>query len=290
MRSFQDTVDKLCEISRRRAIDPWQAVDWPERVDPEGEWFTSPELVSLHGTPRWDAMNEAQRRRLSFLEFVNFCSINVHGERTLIGGIAQRLDPLTDSGWRGGIDYLHHFLDEENRHLVWFGGFCRRYAGKVYPDRKVKFPRKYAPGEEDFLFFARTLVFEEVVDVYNQRMAKDERLAPVARRINRLHHQDETRHLAFGRQIVVELFRRVAPTWDPDTLEGVRRYLSAWVGATWREYYNPACYADAGLPDPYAVAEEAWRHPSRRAQRRDITAPLVRFLLDESILLREPSL
>jgi hypothetical protein len=28
----------------------------------------------------------------------------------------------------GVASYLHHFLDEENKHSVYFGGFCTRYA------------------------------------------------------------------------------------------------------------------------------------------------------------------
>src|SRR6185295_3917673 len=154
----------------------------------------------------------------------------------------QRLYATTDDAWERCSPYLHHFLDEENKHLVYFGGFCRRYAGKVYPDRKLDFPRKYAPGEEDFLFFARVLVFEELADVHNQRMAGDERLAPIARRINLIHHLEETRHLVFGRQIVAELFERHAPGWSSGVLDGLRGYLAAWIVATWREYYNPEVY------------------------------------------------
>lgn len=288
MRSLQETVLKLCEASRRKSVDPYTYVDWPDRLDP-GQWFTSQELISLYGTPRWERLDDAARARLSFLEAVNFCSINIHGEKSLIEGLAQRLYSPTDA-WEACSPYLHHFIDEENKHLVYFGGFCRRYAGKVYPDRKLDFPRKYAPGEEDFLFFARVLVFEEIADVYNQRMANDERLAPIARRINLIHHLEETRHLVFGRQIVADLFERHAPSWTSQTLESVRGYLAAYVLATWREYYNPEVYADAGFDDPYDLAEEAFRHEGRRAQRREISASLVRYLLEQGILAREPAL
>jgi hypothetical protein len=288
MRSMQETVLKLCEVSRRKAVDPYTHLDWPDRLDP-GQWFTSPELISLYGTPSWERMDLASRARLSFLEAVNFCSINIHGEKTLIGGLAQRLYSATDGAWEACSPYLHHFIDEENKHLVYFGGFCRRYAGKIYPDRKLDFPRKYEPGEEDFLFFARVLIFEEIVDAYNQRMANDERLAPIARQINLIHHLEETRHLVFGRQIVGDLFERHVRVWSPQTLESVRGYLAAYVVATWREYYNPDVYADAGLGDPYELAESAFQDDRRRAQRREISASLVRYLIERGILAREPA-
>lgn len=288
MRTLADTVAILCAASRQKALDPYMDLDWPARIEP-GEWCTSPELISLFGTPRWERMDEAARTRLSFFEAVNFYSINIHGEKTLIEGLAKRLYSATDGAFDACSPYLHHFLDEENKHLVYFGGFCRRYARKVYPDRKLDFHRTYAPGEEDFLFFARVLVFEELGDAHNQRMARDERLAPIARRINFLHHLEETRHLVFGRAIVRELFARHAPGWTSATLAGVRAYLAAYLVATWREYWNPEVYTDAGLEDPYDLAEEAFQHVGRRAARRELSADLVRFLLDEGILAREPA-
>src|SRR5207244_844073 len=143
-------------------------------------------------------------------EAVNFYSLNIHGEKALLEGLAHRLyqPDLSEVS-----KYLHHFLDEENKHMVYFGEFCLRYAGKIYRDRKVAFPREYERGEEDFLFFGRVMIFEEIVDYFNRRMGNDERLSTVAREINRLHHSDEARHLTFGRRIVKELFEQWRPSW-----------------------------------------------------------------------------
>src|SRR2546425_4636400 len=207
MTDFAKTVRKLCDASVKEYINPYSYLEWPETMDLE-QWFTSPELMSLYGTDVYDGLTEADKKRLSFYEAVNFFSLNIHGERSLVQGLAERL-------YRKGNDeithYLHHFLDEENKHMVYFGGFCTRYAGKIYPDKKMVFPRDYEPGEEDFIFFAKVLVFEEIVDVYNVAMSRDERLVPLARRINLLHHRDEARHLVFGRRIVADLFARHAP-------------------------------------------------------------------------------
>jgi len=181
-------------------------------------------------------------------------------------------------------DYLHHFLDEENKHSIWFGRFCLQYAGRVYADRKVVFPRDYAEGEEDFLFFAKVAIFEEIVDRYNAAMAADDRLVPVARAINANHHADETRHLAFGRSAVVELWERHSRVWPRDTVDGVRTHLAGFVTATWREYYNPEVYRDAGLAEPVAVARAAWSHETQRAHRATMTSRCGRFLADAGIV------
>ena len=114
-------------------------------------------------------------------------------------------------------------------HMTWFGGFCRRYAGKIYPDRKLVLPREHAPGEEDVLFFARVMIFELLVDTFNRRMAKDDRLHPLVREINRRHHEDESRHLAFGRLLVEDLWRQ-----NPQ--------FGRWAGVGW-EWANLAFLA-----------------------------------------------
>jgi hypothetical protein len=286
MNGFETTVAKLCSTSVRDYINPYSYLEWPETVDVE-QWCTSPELMSLYGTPVYENLSPAEQKRLSFYEAINFFSLNIHGEKSLIEGLAQRL-------YRKGNDtvspYIHHFLDEENKHMVYFGGFCMRYADKVYPDRKMVFPREYAPGEEDVLFFGKVLIFEEIVDVYNKRMAKDDRLVPIARQINWLHHRDESRHLAFGRLHLKNLFGKYSPSWSSETRDGVREYLKNYIATTWKEYYNPAVYLDAGLENPFDIQEEAFQSEVTRAHRRQISTGCVRFLMETGILAELPQL
>ncbi|MCX5239583.1 diiron oxygenase [Streptomyces prunicolor] len=274
---------RLSEVSQHSYQNPYTALDWPETVDPDVDWFSSPELLSLAGTPEWDAMPEAARKRLAFYEAVNFYSLNIHGEKSLMAGLAERL-------YRKEMiqvaDYLHHFLDEENKHSIFFGGFCTRYA-RVYRSRQFSVNEEEVPRDVgDFLFFAKTMIFEEIVDHYNWLQARDERLHPVARYINRNHHVEEARHLIFGRQLVTELWR--TQQWDAQTVDDVRGYLAAFITSSWREYYNPDVYADAGLTDPWEAAETAWQSPAQRKHRRTVTAKCLGFLASEKILPEEP--
>ncbi len=278
-------MERLCEASRKDFANPYELA-WPDAVHTD-QWYTSPELISLFGTEYYSDLSESQKKRLGFLEAVNFFSLNIHGEKALIEGLAHR---LYEKKSRIYSDYLHHFLDEENKHMVYFGGFCMRYAGKIYPDKKMNLERDYAPGEEDFLFFAKVLIFEEIVDVYNVRMAQDERLATIAREINRLHHRDEARHLVFGRQLVSELFEEYAPQWNTEVLQGVRKYLEQYLLATWKEYYNPDVYRDLNMPHPYDIFLNAFELETSRAHRQEITRGCTRYLLSHHILEIEPSL
>lgn len=284
LRAMAGTVDRLSMLSQRDYQNPYATVRWPESVRPEEHWFGSPELLSLYGTPYYERLDEPARRRLSFWEAVNFYSLNIHGEKSLMQGLAARLyrKDLIDVA-----RYLHHFLDEENKHSVYFGGFCTRYA-RVYRSRQLGFEKAGERDVEDFLFFAKTLVFEEVVDHYNRLQAVDERLHPVARFINHNHHAEESRHLAFGRRLVEALWQCCSPDWDAQTVADVRAYLSQFFVASWHEYYNPDLYADAGLPDPHAVAQAAWDAPAQREHRRTASTKCVRFLLSARILEKEP--
>lgn len=258
------------------------------RID-EGitQWYTSPELISLSGTEVYERLNEPARQRLSFYEAVNFFSLNLHDERFLIQGLAQRLYRHDTSDL---ASYLHHFLDEENKHMVYFGRFCLQYAGKVYPDRTLVFPRDYAPGEEDVLFFTRVLIFEEIVDAYNLSMANDARLVPIVRQINALHHREETRHLLFGRAVVARLFAHYHSRWSTTILSRMRQHIQDYLGTTWKAYYNPAVYRDAGIDDALGVYERAFQEPRCRAHRQTIAAPCARYLVDLGLLEETPCL
>lgn len=284
-RGLDTVVSTLCRVSRERFVDPFRALQWPETVD-RVQWHFSPEIVSIHGMPEYEELDESRRKLLSFWEAVNFFSLNIHGEKSLIEGLAHHLyvrqEPAVSP-------YLHHFLDEENKHMIYFGRFCMQYAGKIYRDRKLVLPREYEPGEEEFLFFAKVMIFEEIVDAYNKSMAADERLVPIVREIHRMHHVDESRHLAFGRATVRWLFERYAASWSEPTLAAVRHYIKAYLQTTWREYYNVDVYQDVGLSQPYDLAQRAFARPEAVMHRSRISEGCIRFLKDSGILLEEPS-
>ncbi len=280
-------VDKLCEASTKLELSPYRDFVWPETFEPQVHWAMSPEFISLAGLPEFKNLSESQQKRLSFFECVNFFSLNIHGEKPLIQGLADR---LYRESFSGVASYLHHFLGEENNHMVYFGTFCQKYAGKIYRDKKLNFPRSFEPGEEDFLFFVKVMIFEEIVDYYNSAMAKDARLEMSVREINRRHHVDEARHLAFGRQMVKELFTQYSQQWKPETLERLRQYVSDYLVVTWKEYYNPEVYEDAGLSEAYDLAERAFESPMARAHRKEVSKSCIQFLLTHKMILEEPAL
>lgn len=283
LRSLADMADRLSALSERDYQNPYSVTEWPAAVDPEGIWFSSPELLSLYGTPFFEQLSEQARRRLSFYEAANFYSLNIHGEKTLMRGLAAR---LYRKDLIGVAPYLHHFLDEENKHSIYFGRFCTRYA-RIYPSRQLEFQKAEQRDIDDFLFFAKVLIFEHLADYYNACQADDERLDPIARFINRNHHLEESRHLAFGRRLVAALWDACAPDWSESAKSIIRGDLKQFFTASWREYYNPDVYADIGFPDPWQVSDAAWSADRQREHRCNASRKCMRFLTSTGILEQE---
>ena len=65
-----------------------------------------------------------------------------------------------------------------------------------------------------------------IVDTLNRAMARDRRLAPIARASNAAHHQDETRHLAFGHRLLRELVDARTACWTEAERAAVARRLT----------------------------------------------------------------
>lgn len=187
-------------------------------------------------------------------------------------------------------EYLHHFLDEENKHMVMFGEFCNRYIGKVYPEKKLALPREYVKGEEEVTFFCLAMVVEELDDYYNVVVERDVRVDSLVREINKVHHIDEARHLAFGRLYLAELFDRYSPEWSAESLANFRHWLTNYLKSFWGDYYNPSVYRDAGLADAYDIRQMALSHPACIEHRRRASDKLVQYFVKTGLLAEPPTL
>ncbi len=270
---FEQFLADLSAMSEDAFIDP-REFDWPDGFG-DGEWYFTPELISIYGSDTWESLDDAARQRLSFFEAVNFFSLNIHGEKFLISEISRRLFGDDNSELSR---YLTHFVDEEARHMMYFAGFCRRYAGKIYADRTV---HGGDSGDEEldmFLLFARINVFEEIVDHYNRVMARDARLAPAVREINRIHHVEELRHLSFGRRFLANALERHVDDWDTDRRAFLREHLSGYLNMVWKQYDNPDVYRDAGIEDAFGVWQAQSVSVAAAERRRTIEHKRLSYL------------
>ncbi|MCK6547557.1 diiron oxygenase [Myxococcota bacterium] len=287
MKASVDLVPKLSSISRKTLTDPIAEFDWVDTIDKGAHWFMSPELVSLYGTKTWDTLTEEQKKRLSFHEMVNAFSLALAGERLLVQRMAKYLyapDYIQSS------EYLHHFMEEENRHMMCFGRFALKYNGKVYASRHYALPSQTVEGEEEFQFWVSVLIFEEIGTFLNDVIGNDERVHPLSRQINKYHHREESRHLAYGRLRTPEVWAKYQEKWAPEVKDRLKKYVSNFLVAEFRDYFNPAAYADAQIPNRYEARTEALESPHSKEKFRKATASVMAVLTEAGIIEALPEL
>jgi P-aminobenzoate N-oxygenase AurF len=275
---FKAVLDRLTSLSERDYYNPYKLFTWPESL-PEDAWWMSRELLSLHGTAVGETFTEEQLRAVSKWESLNFYSLNVHGIRELLTELVARIH--TDA-FSLPSEYFHHVIGEENEHMWFFATFCRKY-GRIYPNRAMSFAGPGIPEADHFLVFSRLLIFEEIVDVFNQRMGVDERLPETVRQVNRIHHQDESRHIAFGRQAVALLHAQLREVLDRERLAQLERYLKQYMRSSVDSLVSPAAFRDAGLPEPYKVRREILADPAYEDYTRKVLRRSVSFMVNEKI-------
>jgi hypothetical protein len=271
-------VERLSELSERDRGNPERAFDWPESLPP-GMWM-SRKLLTVHGT---DAELEPDAlARLSRWESIHFYSLNVHGIRELLAEVVSRIHT---PGYELVSPFFHHFIEEENEHMQYFAEFCTRYGGKLYPNVVMKTPNTFTGRVADLLVFAKIQTFEETVDYFNTTMANDPDLHPFIRKINSMHHRDESRHIAFGRQIVGFLFDQVRQNADEATLAGIDAYLRSYLAFSVQSLYNPQVYRDAELPgSPFDWRRRLLGDPGRRPVHDTILRRPLKFLREHELV------
>ncbi|MEU6353798.1 diiron oxygenase [Streptomyces sp. NPDC047072] len=253
-------LDRLSSMSIEDYYNPYKMFEWPDTL-PQRMWWMSPELTTTYGTEVAEELTEDQLYALSKYESVNFYSLNVHGIRELLIEVTHRIH--TDD-FAQASEFFHHFIGEENEHMWFFAEFCQRYGGKIYKQLRGG-AETVPPGDAaSLLVFARILVFEELVDHFNLRMGADERLHETIRGINRIHHQDESRHIAFGRELVKVLFESFAARATQDELTQVSDYLKRYLTYSFETLYNPQVYKDAGIAKPLEIRRRLLEGPRRR--------------------------
>jgi hypothetical protein len=276
---FTEILDRLGEKSIEDHYNPYLLFDWPECL-PEQTFWMSQDLLSVHGTDLADELDRETMWRLSKWESINFYSLNVQGIRELLVEVVNRIHT---PGFETPSAFFHHFLNEENQHMWFFAEFCRRYGGKIYRAAKLPSVGNDNVAVQHFLVFARILLFEEIVDFYNLRMAGDETLHSTIRQVNEIHHRDESRHIAFGRELVALLYQPLRERLSADERHDLEQYLKRYIVYSVHSFYDPQIYRDAGIPDPLEFRSRLLADERRRPLERKILRKPLSFLLKQGI-------
>lgn len=270
---LKNLLRRLSDLSVARAYDPFRDFEWPASIPPEGLWM-SEDLLSVHGTPHMSELSEEERWRLSRWELVNFFSFNVHGIKELMQTV---LTCIYKPDYEMMAEYFHHFLDEENKHMWFFAEFCRRYGEKIYFTQKIQFSSFSEDDIQTFIAFAKILISEQISDFYNKRMMADENLHPIVRKLNRIHHEDESRHIAMGINLVRLMHETISKKYSGETWQQIESYLVRYAQFFMESFYNPSAYRDAGLQDPYEWRRRLIDAPARKKFHRQVLKRTMNF-------------
>jgi hypothetical protein len=276
---LDEILDRLCAMSIDDYYNPYRLFEWPDEL-PSNTWWMSPELTTTHRTEIAAELPQSQLHELSRLESINFYSLNVHGIRELLIEVTKRIHT---SECALPSKFFHHFIGEENEHMWFFAEFCRRYGGKIYKQPQGGAAQIPPTNAESLLVFARILIFEELVDHYNTKMANDERLHETIRNVNRIHHQDESRHIAFGRELVKLLFNEFRRTAGDEDRKHVESFLKRYMSFSFESLFNPQVYRDAGLDDPLSVRSRLLNSPTRRGVEQRVFRKTLAYLVKTGV-------
>ncbi len=285
---YQERIANLVKLSKERHVFSFTRFDWAESIS-DTDWWCSPELLSIHGTPYFEQASEAQKKLLSKWECINLFSLNVVGEQELVAGVAELLHtPIL----KEANDFLHHFIDEENQHMWYFAKFCEKYGGKIYGNKKIQLSSMKLDSKLSILVrFAQIFIFEEVGHYYNVKIAQDQRVHPFIREINDAHRNDESRHISFGRVLLTKLASGIEQEYPPETLQMISAHLQKYIQLTIESLYNPTMYRDAGFASGIAVRSALLADPVRQKFHTSVLLKrIVSLLIDTNLLQMETSL
>ncbi len=277
--SREEFSERLLKGSVKKTYEPVVDIDWDASLDPD-KFYLPPRLVSLYGSPMWDAMTREQRIELSRQELVNTLSAGIWFENLLNQSLLRRLmheDPTTRA-----THYALTEMGDETRHMVMFGKAIERIGAKPVRPRLLHrmfinaLPFAFQRGS---MLWVAALIGEEIFDSLQRQMLDDPELQPIIQRLMRIHVTEEARHIQFARD---GLRKRVQSMphfnkWFMANINGLGGYFFRYL------FSNPIPYARTGL-DVKQARMTARSSPHRHEMQVAGFAPLATFLTEVGLM------
>jgi hypothetical protein len=166
-------------------------------------------------------------------------------------------------------------IADECRHSVMFARTAEKFGAPSYqPSRAIlKLGKGFADRMTGPAAYAAILVAEEILDIFQRDLMKDERVQPLTRATSQIHVVEEARHMRFARE---EIARR-APELSAWQLRRHRAAVAAVAAVVADNLVQPAVYASVGL-DPRTAKAAARANEHYAGKLRDASTGLVAFL------------
>ncbi|GAB3589644.1 diiron oxygenase [Angustibacter peucedani] len=263
---------RLLRSSAKASFDPNVALDWDAPVDPLLHGM-SPEWSSLHGTPLWDELDPERQALLTRHEFASISGVGIWFEMILMQLVLR--DVYDDDPSQQHVQWALTEIGDECRHSVMFARMASAYGCPAYGPSPAgrRLGRLFKTLGHGPAAYAAILVAEEVLDILQRDLVKDERVQPLSREVSRIHVLEEARHMRFARE---ELELR-APLLSARERRLHRAVIAVVADVIVSNLVHPDVYAAVGL-DPVRAREAARANEHYAEQLRSSAQQLTSFL------------
>jgi P-aminobenzoate N-oxygenase AurF len=274
----QDLSTRLLASAAKKSYDPAVDIDWSAPL-PADLYGLSPEWSTLYGTPLWDRLSEEQRVTLTIHEYCSISGAGIWFECLLMQLVLR--DIYGEDPAQPHVQWALTEIADECRHSVMFARTAEKFGAPSYqpPSTVLKLGRAYADKAGGPAAYAAILVVEEILDIFQRDLMKDERVQPLTRATSQIHVVEEARHMRFARD---EITRRM-----PELSGWQRRKHRALVASVSAiavdNLVQPGVYAAVGL-DPQEAKAAARANEHYAEKLRTAAAGLVSFLREAGLI------
>ena len=274
----QQLSTRLLGSAAQRSYDPTVDVDWSAPV-PADLYGLSPEWSSLFGTPLWDGLTEEQRVALTVHEYCSMSGVGIWLEGLLMQLVLR--DVYGDDPSQPHVQWALTEIADECRHSVMFARTAQTFGAPSYqpPPSVLRLGKAFVALGSGPSAYAAILVAEEILDIVQRDLVRDERVQPLTRRTSEIHVVEEARHMRFARD---EVARRT-PELGFLALRRHRTLVAAMAAIVADNLVQPQVYASVGL-DPAATKATARANPHYRAKLGAASSGLVSFLREVGLI------
>ena len=268
----QEISARLLGSAAKKSYDPVVDIDW-NAPTPPGLYGLSPEWSSLYGTPMWDELSEDQRITLTIHEICSISGVGIWFECLLMQLVLR--DIYGDDPAQPHVQWALTEIADECRQSVMFARTAEKFGAPSYqpPAGILRLGRAFAAKGDGPSAYAAILVAEEILDISQRDLMKDERVQPLTRATSQIHVVEEARHMRFAREEVARRTPELS-SWQ----RRKHRTIVASVAAIVAEnLVRPGVYAAVGL-DPQQARAAARANAHYAGKLRDAAAGLVSFL------------
>jgi hypothetical protein len=269
---------RLLGSAAKKSYDPVVDIDWGAPI-PEHLYGLSPEWSTLYGTPLWASLTEEQRVTLTIHEYCSISGVGIWFECLLMQLVLR--DVYGEDPAQPHVQWALTEIADECRHSVMFARTAEKFGAPSYqpPWSIQKLGNAFAASADGPAAYAGILVAEEILDIFQRDLMKDERVQPLTRATSQIHVVEEARHMRFARE---EIARRT-PGLSGWQLRKHRTLVAAVAAIVADNLVQPDVYASVGLdPKEARAAARANRHYGDKL--RGAASGLVTFLRDVGLI------